>query len=100
MSQDSITTKDSVSIPLNIQHGILIKEAKDSKQLLALFAKGKETGLEAAVFTREMLETTNDKKIITETSSKNVKDIEFLGVLLFGPQSLIEDLTKNFKLFS
>ena len=98
--QDEIRTKDSEAIKLNIRHAIMIKEAHKNGELRELSIIAKQKGLEVAEFTREMLETTNDKKVIEVTKQKNVKDIEYLGVLVFGPRSEVEELTKQFKLHS
>mgnify|MGYP001599670283 CR=1 FL=1 len=47
-----------------------------------------------------MLETTNDKKVIEKTEVKNLSDVEFLGVLIFGQKSVVEDMTKDFQRYS
>jgi len=98
--QDTIATKDDQTIKLNIQHAIMIKEVSSAKQLQELAQQAHDKKLEVAEFTREMLETTNDKKIITQTKEKNLKDVEHLGVLLFGKKADIDGLTKSLKLYS
>ncbi|MSU55360.1 MAG: lysine--tRNA ligase [Candidatus Taylorbacteria bacterium] len=98
--QDEIRTKDNEAIKLNIRHAIMIKEAHKSAELRALSVLAKGKGLEVCEFTREMLETTNDKKVIEATKQKNGEDVEYLGVLVFGPRGEVEDLTKQFKLHS
>ncbi|MBI4653168.1 DUF2000 family protein [Candidatus Kuenenbacteria bacterium] len=97
--QDSIITKDEQAIKLNIQHAIIIKRIESKNEILNLIKIAKEKNLEIAEFTREMLETTNDKKIIDITKEKNQKDIEYLGVLIFGKKSVVEEMTKEFELF-
>jgi lysyl-tRNA synthetase class 2 len=100
LSQDKIKTKDNSHINLNIQHAIMLKEAINSKEIQKVLDEAKKLGLEIAEFTREMLVATDDKKIIDITKDKNLKDIEHLGVLVFGKKSLVEKLTSDFKLFS
>lgn len=100
ISQDSITTADNVQIPLNIQHAIMLKEGSDSDSLRELLTTAKAQGLQVAAFTREMIETTSDKKVIERTAKTKFSDIDFLGVLVFGPISEVEALTSGFPLYT
>lgn len=97
--QDEIETKDGEKIKLNIQHAIMIKEAEKNKVLQKLSDDARKEGLEVAEFTREMLETTNDKKVIAATKDKKRDEVEYLGVLVFGEKSQVEQLTDPFSLY-
>ena len=97
--RDTIISKDNHQIKLNIKNAIMIKTALSGKVLREVLNKAKELELEVDEFTREMIETTNDKKVIEITASKNFKDIEYLGVLIYGPKDVVEDLTSDFKLY-
>ncbi|HBI25322.1 MAG: Lysine-tRNA ligase [Candidatus Wolfebacteria bacterium GW2011_GWC2_39_22] len=99
LMQDEIQTKDNQAIKLNIQHAILIKEAGSSEVIQKLIKESKVQKLDVAEFTREMLKTTNDKKIIEETKAKDIDDVEFLGALVFGEKGKVESLTKEFELY-
>lgn len=96
--QDEIITQDERSIKLNIQHAIMLKTAASSRQILEVVETAKTQGLEVAEFTREMIETTDDRKVIEWTKHKNMADVEYLGVLVFGKKPLVESLTKEFPL--
>tara|TARA_Y100000310_G_scaffold336165_1_gene420005 strand:- start:254 stop:613 length:360 start_codon:yes stop_codon:yes gene_type:complete len=96
--QDTISTKDSKKINLNIRHAIMIKEAKNNEDILDLVEEAKEKELDVSEFTREMIETTDDVKVVEWTKGKNLKDIEYLGALVFGKRSVVEKLTEKFKL--
>ena len=96
--QDKIKTKDDRDIHLNIQHAILIKTA-DTNTILHLIQQAEAEHLEITEFTTEMLETTNDKKVIEQTREKNQKEIEYLGILLFGKKSTVEKLTGDLDLY-
>lgn len=98
LKYNTVETKDGQQIPLNIQHAIKIKDAESSDALRALFKNASERGLSVHAFTREMLETTNDKKVREITSGKTFAEIEFLGVLIFGESSMVEEVTANFNL--
>ena len=75
----------------------MIKTAKSDKDLRKLLEKAKEAELEIDEFTREMIETTSDKKVMEITASKNFDEIEYLGVLVYGPKDVVEDLTSKLK---
>jgi hypothetical protein len=90
--QEYIKTADDKDIKLNIQHAILIKKLDSSDDLKKVLEKAADKGLVTSEFTREMLETTNDKKVIAQTKEKNFADVEHIGVLVFGPKSLVEEV--------
>ncbi len=97
--RDIIETKDNEKINLNIQHAIIIKETSATSDIFMLMEKAKENNVEVYAFTREMLNSTNDKKIAEQTKGKDFKDIEFLGVLIFGEKEMINQLTERFELY-
>ena len=47
-----------------------------------------------------MLQTSDDKKVTELTAQKDFKDIEILGILLFGEKKAVDELTKTFPLYS
>ena len=96
---DSIKTQDNKNIRLNIRHAIMIKTAGSSEDIWRLSDLAQERGLEIAHFTKEMIETTSDNKVVEWTKAKDVKDIDFLGLLIFGPKSEVDELTKGLELF-
>ncbi len=97
--QDKAETSDQKSIKLNIRHAILIKETSGgSAALKKILADAAAAGLKTSEFTREMLETSNDKKVIAQTKEKSFDDVEHLGILIFGPKSIADDLSKEAKL--
>ena len=97
--QDEIITSDDEKIKLNIQHAIMIKTAPSSEAIAQLADSAKEAGLEVSEFIREMIETTDDRKVIDLTKKKKRKDVEYLGVLVFGKKSVVEALTKDLPLY-
>ncbi|MEI6887065.1 MAG: lysine--tRNA ligase [bacterium] len=98
--QDTIETKDGEKIKLNIQHAIMLKEIDTGKEILEVRDQAKKLGLKVVEFTREMIQTTNDKKVIAETSKKDLKDLEILGILIFGDKETVDSITKKYKLAS
>ena len=96
--QDTVTTKDDKRIKLNIQNAILIKNSDSNDKLINLADEAKSSGLEVSEFTREMMKTSDDKKVSEETANKDRSDIEYLGVLIYGKKSIVDNLTKDFPL--
>lgn len=96
--QDTITTKDKNELKLNIQHAIIIKEANSGQELVDLMNTAKSEGLEVCEFIREMIETSDDKKVAASALNKDISDIEFLGILVYGEKRSVEELTKKFNL--
>jgi lysyl-tRNA synthetase class 2 len=93
--KDKAVTKDEKNIPLNIQNAIMIKEGDNLREVfhnIPEFSVG-------FPFTKEMLETTNDKKIIETILNKDDGEVEYLGVLVFGPRSVVEEYTKSYQLY-
>ena len=99
-SKDTILSKDGQPIKLNIKNAIVIKSAKSSAELFALANAARAANLEVDYFTREMLETTNDKKVAEITATKNAIDVEYLGVLVYGTKSEVDALTEAFARYS
>src|SRR5581483_7894391 len=97
--QEDIHTKDGKAIKLNPQHAIMIKTSPSSAELQKISAEAKSKGLEVSEFIREMIETTDDRKVIAAVKEKDLSDVEFLGVLIFGKKKDVDDLTKDLKLY-
>jgi lysyl-tRNA synthetase class 2 len=96
-TKDSIETKDGKSIALNPKHAIVIKGAGGNSELVDLIETARVKKISVYEFTREMLDCTNDKKIAEATASKNEDEIEFLGAMVFGARSAVEEITNQFK---
>lgn len=98
--REAILTKDNQPIALNISHAIMIKEGKSTDDLALLAHEAREKKLTVTEFTKEMLTTSDDKKVMAETKTKNRNEIEYLGVLIFGDRATVEQLTGKFTLCS
>jgi len=91
-------SQDGVEIPMNIQHAILMKSAQTSDQLRTLRDAADKNHLDVTVFTADMRNSSNDKKVTMAHSQKPDADIEYLGVLIFGKKSDVEQLTDAFEM--
>ncbi len=97
--QDTVRTQDEHEIFLNIRHAIMIRTAPGSAVLINLADSARQAGLHVAEFTREMLDTTNDKKVAAAVAEKSRKDVEYLGLLVFGEKSEVDRLTADRPLY-
>lgn len=97
---NEIATKDKESIRMNTTHAIMIKQTDTNQKLIDLIAKAKSQNLHVAEFTHEMIATSDDQKVADMTRDKNLKDVQFLGGLIYGKKSVVEALTKEYPLFT
>ena len=97
LMHSKILSKDGDSINLNIKHAIMLKKSNNSNDLFDLAKTAKTAGFEVEEFTREMISTTNDKKVLEQTLLKDSKEIERLGVLVFGTKDVVERMTEKFE---
>ncbi len=98
-TRDTINSKDGQQIKLNIKNAIMIKAGDTNDDLKNLLKEARENKLEVDEFIREMIETTSDKKLVENTGKKNFDEIEYLGVLVYGPKDVVEKVTEKFKLY-
>ena len=96
--KNHIQTEDGEKIHLNIQHAIMVRSASTDADIKSLIHNAKSLDLDISEFTREMLETSNDKKVESQTLLKSYDQIEHLGVLIFGEKEQVESLTAKFPL--
>lgn len=98
--KDSVSSKDGEAIPLNIKHAIILKKSDKSSHILTLIKEARASGLDVQEFTREMITSTSDKKVAEATAVHDWKDVERLGVLVFGDKEVVDEITKKFELVS
>lgn len=97
---EGFITKDGVSIPRNTQYAIIVFETDhDTLQEFARESREFEN-IKCMYFIREMIETSNDDQISSSVGSKGFEVVDFLGVGMFGENSLLKSNTKRFKLWS
>jgi lysyl-tRNA synthetase class 2 len=97
---ESAITSDGEALPMNIQHAIMIKQAESNAKLQELYSIAKNWGLDVVPFTREMIETSDDKLVQKNTESKKLEEVEYLWILIFGDKKHVEKLTKELELYS
>jgi lysyl-tRNA synthetase, class II len=90
---DSTTSKDHISIPMNIQHAIVNYGAQNSNTLHQYIVDAKNKGLDYSVFTKDMMNSSDDATVELNHSKKEFKDIEILGVCIYGKIGDVQELT-------
>jgi lysyl-tRNA synthetase, class II len=95
---DKSVTKDGDVIPMNIQHAIVMKQVSNKADLLDLKKAATEMGLDVSVFTEEMRESSNDEKVQNLIENKTSYETGYLGVLVFGKKSDVEEVTDHLSL--
>lgn len=76
---------------------IILRE-KNSNKIQSLLVKAKEAGIHYSVFTNTMTEGTwKDQE--ERTLATKQEDIIIYGLVLFGPQEIVSELTKKLSLY-
>jgi lysyl-tRNA synthetase class 2 len=96
---DRSTTKDDVSIPMNIRHAIIMKKVATSKELYEFKQLAEADNLTVSIFTEEMKSSSNDQIVAEKHKQKKAEDIGWLGVMIYGRKNKVEELTNALELF-
>lgn len=96
---DNFITLDEKTHPRNSQYPIIIKRANSSEQLQNLVTKVRESGFLYHGFIREMLDHTSDTDLQAALEKKNDKEVEYLGIGVFGKNEEVDKATKKFGLW-
>lgn len=94
----NFVTQDGKAHPRNSQFPIVLLSAKPT-QLSNLIEKVRNSGLLYHGFIREMIETSDDEEIVRILSRKLDRDIQYLGIGIFGKKEEVAALTKKFSLW-
>lgn len=95
---ESFETKDGVSYPRNSQYPLIALSATQ-EELKDLMARVRESGMLYVAYIPEMVEYTDDERLIEKVSQKTDAEIELLGIGVFGDNDQVKNLTKDFKLW-
>jgi len=95
---DFFETKDGEKLPRNSQYPIIILEG-DKKNLHSVRKEAQTTGMSYLAFNKDMIETTNDKKLEKMISEQNLDVIDIYAIGFFGENEAVEKITKQFTLW-
>ncbi len=91
-------SKDGINFPRNSQFPIVVLKAA-SGQLKDLAVKLRGTGLNWIVYVREMIDMADDEKLAKALSSISSKEMNILGIGIFGPNDRLKELTGSLRLW-
>ena len=91
-------TKDGKEHPRNSQYPIVIFSAK-SAEFKKFIEPVRASCLRYVGFSREMIETTNDREIEELFAKKLDSDVEYYGIGIFGENEKVKPLVKKFSLW-
>lgn len=91
-------TKDGVKLPRNSQFPIVVLSATKS-QIRELTEQAQKEGVLEITFTKDMIETTDDKKLEKMIGEQDSDHLEYLGIGLFGEKSQLDEITRGLNLW-
>jgi lysyl-tRNA synthetase class 2 len=91
-------TKDGVKLPRNSQFPIVVLSATKS-QIRDLTEQAQKQGVLEITFTKDMIETTDDKKLEKMIGEQASDHLDYLGIGLFGQKSQLDEITKGLNLW-
>lgn len=91
-------TKDGVNHPRNSQYPIVVLAAEQA-DLYPLIQGVRARGLSTINFVRDMIECEDDAELVERISVVEDKDLDYLGVGIFGDKNTLKEITKKFKLW-
>jgi hypothetical protein len=74
-----------------------MKQTDSVPAMRDLKLKAEEKGLQVSIFTEDMRDSSNDQKVAQNHELKLDSEILYLGVLVFGKKSDVEELTDEFE---
>lgn len=92
------STADGVKYPRNSQYPLIALSAS-KVQLKEFMGKVRESGLLYLAYIPEMVEYTDDERLMEKVGKKEDKDLEYLGIGVFGDNEMVKRLTKEFSLW-
>lgn len=91
-------TADGVVYPNISKMPFIILREKNSNKIGSLLNKAKEAKLQYSVFTNTMTEGTWEDQEARTLATREA-EIIFYGLVLFGPQEIVTELTKKLSLY-
>jgi hypothetical protein len=91
-------TKDGVKLPRNSQFPIVVLSATRS-QIKELTEQAQKQGILEITFTKDMIETTDDKKLEKMIGEQDSEHLDYLGIGLFGQKSELDEITRGLTLW-
>lgn len=81
------------------KYPFIITKAKQSKIRSAIEKAREDKRIVFADYPRQMLDTGHDEELIESLHKVNENDLEYLGVVFYGPTDIINEITGKFSLY-
>jgi lysyl-tRNA synthetase class 2 len=91
-------TSDGVEIPMNTTHAIIMKRMAAEGSLHTLIRDAVAQGFHVEVFTKDMIDSSDDAVVLRQLTQTAYPDIQIFGVLIHGERKVVEALTKSYDL--
>lgn len=100
MGRDSLIDASGINHKGIARYGFIIKKGGTASIRDVIEASRSNAAVTVLDFPREMLDTSHDDELSEWISKKKEGDLEYLGVIVYGPSADINRLTKTFPLSS
>ena len=100
MGQNPINDKSGVKHMGISKYPFITTKIKQGKIRNVIEEARKREGIAIADYPKEMLETSTDDELISEISSKEEAQFEYLGCILCGDAKQINEITGKFQLYN
>ncbi len=95
---DFFATADGIEYPRNSQYPLIALSATQ-EELKQLMGTIRNSGLLYVAYIPEMIEYTDDERLMEKVSKKSDEELEYLGIGIFGDNEKVKELTGGFKLW-
>ena len=97
---EKVTTNDNLEFPMDLRWGIHLKQTDKNLEILELY-KSLENNpdFKTTLFGEDFFSAKNDQMAVENFKAKNSNEIKWIGMLIYGSQTKVEKLTKNFERF-
>lgn len=97
-SRATFETNDGKQVNANSQYPVIALSAKPG-QLYNFLLKVEEAGLEHLAYTQDMIDYNLDVDLQKVLEGQRKESLKYIGVGVFGPNDMIDSLTKKFSLW-
>lgn len=97
-SRDSFELTNGLEIPANSQYPVITLSAKPG-QLFNFLVNVESAGLVHLAYVQEMIDCKLDSELKEVLAAQNKEDLKYLGIAVFGPNEIIDSLTKKFSMW-
>jgi lysyl-tRNA synthetase class 2 len=95
----TVQSKDGEEYPMDMRWSIVIKKVNSRDKILQLYRDARMSKLKTTVFAEEFFGAKDDHAAIESFRKKDGDELGWIGVLIYGKKSEVEELTDELSLF-